>query len=99
MSGTRQSGITTRQMKEAPRGAIYVWPNNILTYPAMLAKRIGRDDLKICSPSGFTIERVLRDRIEDYVIDHATELPGKGWDALAYINRRKMQDEQNSPHP
>lgn len=46
----RQTGRTMRQMKDAPRGAVFVWCNAHLSYPRRLAKAIGRDDLLVVVP-------------------------------------------------
>lgn len=53
MPDERQSGRTSAQMKKAPRGAYYVWPNKALNYPRALAKHLKRTDLKIVSPLFF----------------------------------------------
>lgn len=70
----RGSGITTRQMREAPQGAVYLWCNNHLSYPRELARHLGRTDLRIVGPSwlengwigGGTYLR------RGFVVDHAT---------------------------
>lgn len=46
----RGAGQTSRQMKEAPPNAVFVWPNTSLAYPRQLAVHLGRRDLKITSP-------------------------------------------------
>lgn len=43
----RGVGITTAQMLKAPKGAYFVWADDILAYPTALAKKLGRHDLKI----------------------------------------------------
>jgi hypothetical protein len=67
---TRQTGVTTQQMQEAPRGALYVWCNASTDYARKLAQRIKRPDLVIRSP------RWLVDNADGYtptavVVDHA----------------------------
>lgn len=65
----RGTGATTKQMTEAPQGAVYFWPNHRLAYPKGLAQHLGRDDLEIKSIS------LLDDGVEGQnsrvVIDHA----------------------------
>jgi len=63
----RQSGITTRQMLEAPENAIYVWPNSKLDYPNDLAKYLGRFDLTIIS---YTSIDHLREIKRPIIFDH-----------------------------
>jgi len=67
------TGITTRQMQQAPIGAIYVWVNNHLDYPRSLARDLGRSDLKIMSPNAVRLEKIRGKRGAAVVVDHATE--------------------------
>lgn len=67
---TRRDGTTTLQMKTAPVGAVFVWPNSHLEYPKGLARSLGRDDLRIESPSFFDGRwHGLRKPV---ILDHAT---------------------------
>lgn len=69
MSGT---GITTRQIKAAPHGAVYVWPTHDLVYPKRLARSLGRDDLRIVSAEWLRSPDVaIKARLTPGVIDHA----------------------------
>lgn len=47
MAADRGTGRTTKQMQDAPRGAVFVWCNGLTDYPRRLARHIGRGDLKI----------------------------------------------------
>lgn len=71
MSTPRQTGITTRQMQNAPRGALYIWPNNQFGYPRALAASIDRQDLEIVSVGSLRVESIKGKRIQGFVIDHA----------------------------
>ena len=86
----RGTGITTKQMKEAPQDAVYIWANSDLHYPKRLAHELGRDDLKIERPSCLEDERFFRGwHPSAVVLDHAMELNGKrqrGIDELVYSN-------------
>jgi hypothetical protein len=65
----RGTGITTEQMTKAPKDAVYVWCNHHFDYPRLLAKRLGRDDLTIMSPSSllpFYIDGLARPLVLDY---------------------------------
>lgn len=77
----RQSGMTTLQMREAPQGAVYVWPNEVLGYPKRLARDIGRDDLQIVSPWWLRAAMWQGMRLSGIVLDHATELTSSLWDS------------------
>lgn len=69
----RQTGITTEQMKKAPRDAIYVWVNHHFDYPRTLAKKLGRDDVRVVSPS-FLASNNLCGLLRPVILDHATVL-------------------------
>ena len=67
----RQQGTTTFQIKNAPEGAFYIWPEvRTLHYPRELAAHLGRLDLRIRSLSTLRPERVQGLR-EAFVLDHA----------------------------
>lgn len=65
----RQTGTTTRQMLQAPVGAIYVWCNGGLGYPKSLARHLERQDLRIV-PSSWLMPSCLATR-GVVVVDHA----------------------------
>lgn len=73
MTTQRRTGITTRQMQQAPKGAYYVWTDSVMDYARALAAHLGRNDLTIVDPIFFAYregrgKRRLRVPI---VIDHA----------------------------
>lgn len=67
----RRSGLTTRQMQEAPHGAVYVWVNSRLDYPVRHARALGRNDLEIVPLSWLDGHRWRGRDITGLVIDHA----------------------------
>lgn len=90
MSKDRQTGRTTRQLEEAPQGAIFVWCNSHMYYPQMLARKLGRDDIKI-KPFSWLGERNVRGlRGTKVIIDHATwevnrRMSDTTWHALSIL--------------
>lgn len=68
----RGSGRTTAQMRRAPANAVFIWCNVHLDYPRRLAKRLGRDDLTVVSPSWLLNDSWGISR--EVVLDHATVL-------------------------
>ena len=68
----RGTGETTRQMKEAPKEAMFVWVSEAVTYPTRLARMLGRTDLRIVGPSWITECRWKGDRYSAIVLDHAS---------------------------
>lgn len=76
----RGTGLTSRQMQEAPKGAIFIWCNAEVRYAERLARYLGRDDLIIVSPGRF--EDVARGRRIPVVMDHATRYDAKLFDAI-----------------
>jgi hypothetical protein len=78
----RRVGNTTRQMEDAPKGAIFVWVNHHLDYPKQLAREIGRVDLKIVSPEWIEDRRWRGVELSGIVLDHAAPLTNRQWEAL-----------------
>ena len=66
-------GITSWQMTEAPKGAIYVWHSNVTIYPKKLAHHLDRDDLIIVGPGLFARGGWRGIRATDIVTDHQTQ--------------------------
>lgn len=69
----RGTGTTSQQMLAAPKNAVYVWPHSDFSYPKELARKLGRDDLKIVGP-GWVNNNLRGRRDVEVIIDHATEL-------------------------
>lgn len=86
---TRASGRTTRQMQEAPRGALYIWPNQDLGYPKSLAKAIQREDLDIQGAWTLTsVGRFMGLTFPDIILDHAVRLSSRQIDIYNEIKMR-----------
>ena len=85
----RGHGETTKQMLNAPRNALYIWPNDNLTAAKMKAVGLFRDDLKIVGPRHL-VETNFRGRLDlDVVLDHATYLSAEEQYVLnEYLSRR-----------
>lgn len=72
----RGTGRTTpAQMKAAPKDAYFVWCTPQLDYPKMLAKELGRSDLKVIRPYDLERDRMRGLQISGMVVDHAARLP------------------------
>lgn len=67
----RGTGRTTKQMMEAPKGAVFVWCNKEVWYPQRLAEKLGRKDLQIQPRSWLTGERWRGQSFPGIVVDHA----------------------------
>ena len=70
MVATRGTGKTTRQMLGAPLGSHFIWCNGTLSYPAALARKLGRSDLKIHRPSDLRSGRLRGVDPALIVVDH-----------------------------
>ena len=85
----RRVGTTSQQMRQAPRNAIYVWCNGVLSYPRQLALHLGRTDLDIRSPSEITTRLVGR-RVP-IIVDHSVRelrtLSNEQWEIVFRINK------------
>lgn len=77
----RGDGATSRQMQDAPRDAVFVWCRGELSYPKQLARRLGREDLKIVGPSWLE-EGWRGQRLSGLIVDHAAVLSDKQHDLL-----------------
>lgn len=70
----RGTGRTTKQVKEAPYNAIYVWcNNNDLRYVRAIAYQFGRYDLKLKSHGWLDHEHVIACQVP-IVVDHAARV-------------------------
>jgi hypothetical protein len=72
----RGDGETTRQMQEAPQGAVFVWCNDSLDYPRHVAAKVGRTDLQIVRPGWLDYEKWRGLELTGLVVDHAISLAG-----------------------
>lgn len=73
----RGQGFTTLQMRNAPKGALYVWPNRNLEHAKARAAEIGRGDLHFAPASDLSLLGALRHRgclYSAIVVDHAVGL-------------------------
>jgi hypothetical protein len=91
----RSIGITTKQMKNAPEGAYYIWVNNMFGYPKNLAREIGRKDLKIVGPAWLLDRDHFRGGITA-VVDHACDVSSKfrikeGYEELMRVLERDLR--------
>lgn len=69
----RDSGVTTRQIINTPLNTVYVWVNNNLRYPQLIAVKCGREDVIFVPPSWLKHEK-LRGYTGEITLDHATIL-------------------------
>ena len=58
-------------MEEAPKGALFIWCNPHLDYPKSLARKLGREDLRIVSPYFLNEGRWRGMTFTGIVTDHA----------------------------
>lgn len=84
----RGSGKTTRQLKEAPPRAYFVWCNSKTYYPKKLAQSLGRDDITIVPPD--FINQIFCSN-HFVVADHAAELT-LSQRALLKLNNKRFKD-------
>lgn len=70
----RGIGHTTKQIEEAPIGSIFVWLNGDFSYPTELARKLGRNDLKIVSPLWLENGSYRGITYPDVIVDHSVNL-------------------------
>ena len=64
------TGRTTRQMQDAPQGAVFVWPVwSSIGYARDLARHLGRRDLAIITPS--RLRDIRPGQYSAVIVDHA----------------------------
>lgn len=83
----RGTGRTTKQMLDAPQGAVFVWCNSDTYYPKALARKLGRIDLRVQPLSWLTHKNVVGRRFTGFVLDHAIpkRLDKDAVDAMQYV--------------
>lgn len=91
-SPLRQTGVTAKQMQDAPNGAIYVWVNGQLDYPRRLAENLNRTDLVIVSPGSVRLETVVGRRVA-LIVDHACRWTRGIAEAADYLRRANDLDQ------
>jgi len=77
----RGTGTTTQQMEKAPNGAVFVWCNERTDYAVRLARKIGREDLQIKSPTWLE-DRWRGLELHGVVVDHAARLTDRQRDGF-----------------
>lgn len=88
----RQSGQTTRQMREASEGAVYVWCNGVLSYPRYLASYLGRTDLEIVPPNALDNHGLMYNPQKEIVVDHAAVLDSWRSEMLYMLQNRYISN-------
>lgn len=99
---TRQSGRTLKQLKNAPKNAVFIWCNHYLDYPIKLLHKINRLDIYVVSPSWLEGNSWLGLKITGIILDHATKLSHHQLEHLGYIRRymrtHKINNDNNLPN-
>jgi hypothetical protein len=84
----RGTGITTRQIRAAPEGAVYVCMNGALDYTKNLSRSLGRHDIRVVSAEWLlSPDLVIRARHVPGVIDHAVMRIASFTDEQMYLIR------------
>jgi hypothetical protein len=77
----RGIGTTTQQMRDAPHGALFIWPVDFsLDYPKRLARELGRIDIVVVS---------LGDLERPYA-----KLQGRVWPAVVLDHACRLTEDQ-----
>lgn len=90
LNTSRGSGNTTRQMKSAPIGTVFVWCNGHIDYPKRLSVSLQRSDLKILRLSVLDHGALTLRGLEfsGLVIDHAAELSEEQLETVSWLLSR-----------
>lgn len=68
----RDTGRTTKQLREAPAGAAYIVAGETVDYTRSIALQIGRGDLRFYTSRAIEEQRLIG--IANVVVDHAAIL-------------------------
>jgi hypothetical protein len=94
------TGITTRQIRNAPPRAIYLWVDGRTTYAQKLAEHLGRSDISVVSYVWLFHHSVIAgyDVARPIVVDHAVNMTGEEVNVLlrrclyAYSRQRIIKE-------
>jgi len=86
-------------MEAAPKGAVFVWCNGHTDYAIHLARKIGREDLQIVSPTWLEWERWRGLELTGLVIDHAAQLTDMQRDNYQAALTRVRSNVAGKAHP
>lgn len=92
----RGSGSTTRQIKSAPMGAVFVWVNGDLHYPRRLAESLGRTDLRMSSPRSVGSGALRGLRVPEVIVDHAADLTERQRNEVNAANLHRTIEQPNT---
>lgn len=84
--GMRGSGRTHNAMRDAPKGAIYVYHGNRSYYDLLRAK-LNRSDLTLLSDDDSSLVERMRGRDAWVTIDHAARLTEAEWEVVCHLRR------------
>lgn len=85
----RLTGKTTTQIKNAPKGAVFIWCNGTLGYPKDLARSLDREDLLVVGPSYVSNLRSYAST-KPVVVDHAARFTLEQWAILDRLHARGL---------
>lgn len=92
INNMRGDGKTSRQMQEAPKGAIFIWCTSDLWYPKHLAIALERKDLKIVRPEWLDGDEWRGLHYSEIIVDHWARLTTKQWDKFNIIKGKITND-------
>ena len=67
----RGTGLTTKQIEDAPKNSVFVWCNSHTYYPKRMAVDLGREDLRVVSKYWILRADNYRGRNLEVTFDHA----------------------------
>lgn len=77
-SGLRGSGRTTAQLLAIKPGGVFIWCNDLIHYPKALAKKLGREDIKIYPLCNLeNTHKFVGMKVSEIIVDHAATLTPK----------------------
>jgi hypothetical protein len=92
----RGTGRTTDQIKSAPVGAVFVWCDARVGYPAELARKCRRTDIDVRPLSWLHPKNICGRKFSGVIVDHAARLDSTMTEALHMAKQRTEKEAKCS---
>jgi hypothetical protein len=79
-------GKTTKQLEAASSNTIFIWCNENTLYPTLLARSLGRIDIRVKGPGWLESSRGCNSA--EIVVDHSARLTNRQWDLVRQLQKR-----------
>jgi hypothetical protein len=92
-------GRTSRQLQDAPQGALFVWCNERISYPKGLARFLKREDIEVLPLSALSFVGMCNRCPSVVIVDHAANLSAEALYVLSTMRIRSLSSNTTKSHP